>query len=287
MYERIDFYQQITTPTTVATPTTASAFDAATTAWVAAVFAVDGTVVTGPQATLVDNLIVGLKADALFAKLDRLWLFAIENQTEALVDIIANSLATAVNTPTFTINRGFASDGNAAGTGTSYINSNFNPSVGGFNYVQDSATLFGWVQQMPASTVGALVCNTSAGTQGGRIYPYYDLGGGTFDVIWGANAIGQSLTGSAPGTAGLYASTRTASNAQQFYISGSLFSSNATASNAIDNQVFEFLRNPGISVEYFASTGRIAAGGFGSQLSATEHANLNSRLQTYMTGVGA
>src|SRR5215475_3606794 len=84
----------------------AGGLDAATTAWVAQVVTNGGSVSSGRQ-TLVDNFIVGAKADGFWTKLDRLWFHWAENQPQALTDMIALTLATAVNSPTFTVDRGY------------------------------------------------------------------------------------------------------------------------------------------------------------------------------------
>ena len=62
--------------------------------------------VSSTRRTLVDALIRGLKTDGVWSKLDRLWLFAAENATSALVDVKEGRLATAVSSPTFTTDRG-------------------------------------------------------------------------------------------------------------------------------------------------------------------------------------
>src|SRR5690349_15337642 len=63
-------------------------FDAATTAWVAAVVAAGGAVSTTQQSR-VDTLIKALKSHGLFTQLDRLWLWAGESDHhQATIDII-------------------------------------------------------------------------------------------------------------------------------------------------------------------------------------------------------
>ena len=57
-----------------------------TTGWIGKVYELGGTV-SSTRRTLVDALISGLKSDGVWPKLDRLWLFAAENATSALVDL--------------------------------------------------------------------------------------------------------------------------------------------------------------------------------------------------------
>jgi hypothetical protein len=71
--------------------------------WAAAVVAAGGSVsgtLTSGRKKLINDLIMGLMADGVWSKLDRLWLFAAENSQSALIDIKGAVSATAVNTPT-------------------------------------------------------------------------------------------------------------------------------------------------------------------------------------------
>src|SRR6266566_8370586 len=89
-----------------------SAFDPATTAWVNAVVAAGGTV-SGTQKGFVDTLILCEKTAAngnLFALLDRLWIHASENVTQATVDTIADASLTNHGL-SFTVSQGFTGDG--------------------------------------------------------------------------------------------------------------------------------------------------------------------------------
>ena len=105
-YERIRFGRMLDFSLAVATPAAAGGDEAETTAWVAEVVSNGGTVSAGRQ-TIVNDLIAGLKADGIWAKLDRLWLFAAEDQPSALTDLVGLTLATAVNSPTFTADEGY------------------------------------------------------------------------------------------------------------------------------------------------------------------------------------
>src|SRR5260221_11632840 len=108
-------------------------FDPATIAWVSAVIANGGTV-SPARRQVVDVLIKGLKLDGTFTKLDRLWMLCAENQVSALTDMVGLTLATAVNAPTFTTDRGYTFDG-----ATNYISTGYNPSLVGVNYVLNNA----------------------------------------------------------------------------------------------------------------------------------------------------
>ena len=88
---------------------------------------------TGQQ-TLQNQLVVDLKTDGIWSKLDTFGVFATDGDSDfALIDWIRLSDYTAINSPTFTINQGFTGNGTS-----SYIDTNFQP-INGTNYAQNSA----------------------------------------------------------------------------------------------------------------------------------------------------
>jgi hypothetical protein len=88
---------------------------------------------TGQQ-TLQNQLVVDLKTDGVWSKLDTFAVFATDGSSDfALIDWKRLSDYIGVNSPTFTINQGFTGNGTS-----SYINTNFQP-INGTNYAQNSA----------------------------------------------------------------------------------------------------------------------------------------------------
>ena len=88
---------------------------------------------TGQQ-TLQNQLVVDLKTDGIWSKLDTFGVFATDGSSDfALIDWKRLSDYTAINSPTFTINQGFTGNGTS-----SYIDTNFQP-INGTNYAQNSA----------------------------------------------------------------------------------------------------------------------------------------------------
>jgi hypothetical protein len=140
--------------------------DSATTAWIAAVVAAGGSVSSGRQ-TIVDDLIAGLKADGVWSKLDRLWLTATENTQSALIDLVATSTATPVNSPTFAANLGYT----GSNASNKYIDSNLANNSGTGNYSLNEACLFGW-SNTAGMDVGGLV-GTGATYVTSGIFPEY------------------------------------------------------------------------------------------------------------------
>src|SRR5262245_61491807 len=124
-------------------PTTFVA-DADAQAWADQVVTNGGTV-SAARLIIVSALVSGLKTDTVWSKLDRLFLHAAENEPSALTDLVVRDLATAVNTPTFTIDRGYTGD-----SSTNYINSNFNINTEAINLSQNSCSYGAWVRTVNA-----------------------------------------------------------------------------------------------------------------------------------------
>lgn len=227
--------------------------------WVDAVVAHGGTV-SSARKTLVRALIDGLISDGVWSKLDRLWLFAAEDQPSALTDLVKGALATAVNSPTFTTDRGFVCNGTAT------VNSNFNPTTAGGLYQANSASFGGWKEDSAGST-GALVGNVAS-----HLNPRWVAGDIIFTQI---NEGGERTAGTTTDASGFWVLTRTASNAWAVYRNGSSMGTGSDASTTMDNASF------------VASSGNTFDAMFiGAGLTSTDAANFNTRMRTYMTAVG-
>jgi hypothetical protein len=97
-----------------------------------------------------NRLINDLKAAGIWGKLDSFVVFATNgNSNFALIDWKRLSQYTAVNSPSFTPNQGFAGNGS-----TSYINTNYNPSVDGINFSQNNASMGIWRRILGAGISG-------------------------------------------------------------------------------------------------------------------------------------
>ncbi len=252
-----------------------STFDEDTVAWAAAVISNGGGVSAGREA-LVDDLIVGLKADGVWTKLDRLWLFAAEDAPSALTDLVATATATAVNTPTFTVDQGYAGDG-----ATSYLDTNFVPSTAGGNAALNSIHVSVYGQTFgstgffsgyiegddPGSFVGIVRF-----TVNGKVDYFLNEGSGGTETL---------------SPAGMLIASRTGANAAALYSNGSSVDTNASASNALlSKSIFVLARNGNGTPTGFVSD-EMSAASIGGGLTPTDATNLSSRVNTYMTAIGA
>jgi hypothetical protein len=260
---------------------TGAAFDSATTAWEAAVI-VNGGTVSGGRKTLVDNLIVGLKADGVWTKLDRLWILAAENTQSALTDLVATDLASAVNAPGFITDRGYTGNGSS-----SCIDTTYNPVTQGINYTLNSASLGAWTVTANTNSVSARAIGLCENTfssdadmiSGGNAQNFYFL---MNDTSFGATVDGNTGVG-------CYLGSRLSSANYSKYLNGvaSTATPYSVTSVSVPNQTFYLLaRNRvGVGAEAFSNE-QLGAAYFGGGLSGTDATNLYNRLRTYMTVVG-
>jgi hypothetical protein len=243
--------------------------DADINAWKAAVVAAGGSVSAGRE-TLVGNLITGLKADGIWSKLDRLWLFAAENTQSALIDLKARATATAVNTPTFTTDRGYAT------TGSAYLSTYAPPGTG--NYTDNSAHIGDWVET--ATTSNAILMG-ALGTKQSLLTTL----SGNYDVYINDNSGSALASAVAKSNTGFLLGSRTGASTLALYLNGA---SIATGTNAASTPslpaIFVGARNNGGTPDAPAPH-RSAVASIGGGLTSTEAANYYTRLNTYITAV--
>lgn len=248
--------------------------DANTAAWKLAVQGILGTVSPAREA-IVNELILGLKADGVWAKLDRLWLLAAENPASALVDIRAAQLATAVNAPTFTPNAGYQKLSNVS----SYLDSNLANNFGTGNYQQDSACYFAWNNTLDYD-LGALVGTGGSARTAVFLPEYYD---GNFYGTLNGSFFWDIITSNPTAAIGLYLLNRTPSSTVTVDLNGTQFGSNSSApSQPLTTDNFTALVGSGGSSWTNRQCG---CWGFGGALSPSERVALNIRLSTYMADI--
>ncbi len=256
-------------------------FDAATTAWVNAVIANGGTV-SPARKIVVNNLIAGLKADNTFTKLDRLWLFAAENEPSALTDIIARSLATNVNSTTFAANNGYTGDG---GTGNSmYIDTNYNLVTNAVNFSLNSAHHSFWM--LSATEAGGVNVNLHGAYDGVTLTDLItDVSPG---IIGRVNSPSEDIPGSGnDGYKGFWLTNRSSATQGQIYFNGVLAgSNNALSAGGVPSlKIFVLCRN-NVGNPALFTAGPVACFSAGGSLNSLEANSLYGRLRTYMTAVG-
>jgi hypothetical protein len=232
----------------------------------------------------IDTCIGAIKTAGVWTKLDCLWLWAGHDSQAGLLDWKRLSDATAVNSPTFTTDRGFTGDGS-----TSYINTNFTLSTDGVNYTQNSACMGAYINggtDALSTTANSIGVSASGGTLNARIEPWRSVTPGS-----GARARINDNTATTVGTVttrfGLTAVNRSGASAVQIYRNGSSIGSSTAASGSLPNiDVYTLGFNSGGSLGG-ASDNRFAAAFVGASLSGTEHADLFTAIEAYLDAIGA
>jgi hypothetical protein len=109
------------------------------------------------QQALQNQLVVDLKDAGVWSKLDTFAVFATDGDSDfALIDWKRLTQYTAVNSPTFTSNGGFTGNGTS-----SYIDTNYNPSIGTNNYILNDAGRFFWVDNRSGTVWEGVIGSSS------------------------------------------------------------------------------------------------------------------------------
>lgn len=229
---------------------------------------------TGARKAQINTCIKALKAAGVWSKLDALYLFAAADAQAARQNWIADLYnATAVSSPTFTTDRGYAGDGVA-----SYVDSNFNPSSASSpKFVQNSAFFAAWSRTAAASAT------TSAGhfdgTKGTTLNPR-----NTNAIVSRVNQASSFTTGATiTDGSGLTSLSRTGASAVRIDKNGVKVADDTNASSTVANGN---LKAGTIGNSTFSTT-QFAAMAIGSQLSEAEDLALYNALNTYLQAVGA
>jgi hypothetical protein len=227
------------------------------------------------------NLICGLVTDGVWSKLDLLYVFATQNSSAALDNLISSSFtATASNAPTFAADTGYAGNGSSA-----YIDSNYNVSTQATNFTQNSSSLFAWSTEAGADN-GTAVGNAATCNYGLNITPYsYSATAAlTLDSNLGISWSNPGPYGSSG--AGFYTGSRTSSTQVDLYQNSTdVAASSSNASIAPPSADITFLTTGGSCGSYFS--GNLGAAGVGGGLTSTDVSNLYARLHTFLHAVNA
>ena len=247
-------------------------FDADTWAWKVAVVANGGSV-SVERLAVVNSLVLALKSSGVWTDLDRLWLSAAESSFQGLVDIKARATATAVNSPTFTVNRGFK--GNAS---SALIDSGFNWQSAGGQYQRNDASFGVWIETAPTGNVMGF-CGNENGAYGRLVRTGVATREGSVN-----SAAASAWTPSSP--IGFTHSQRiNASTMENYGAAGTLEGTASTASANVGGRNVYFLCVNYNTPAFFSDT-RLAAGWIGKSMSAAKVQAFRDALRTYMTTVG-
>jgi hypothetical protein len=243
-----------------------------TTVFLARTSGLDATHINAIKA-LINGLVAdGVCTDTTWGNLDALYLFAAQDATTAKLNWVqATYGATVVNSPTFTVDQGYLTDGS-----TNYVDTNFDPFLAvSPNYVQNSAYAGMW-SNTSAQTTNASFGALTLGGNGMAINPRNAADVSRFRIT---DATPFSGAANVDGK-GWYANNRSGATAIQADKNGSQTATDATASVApAANQSIRFGEiDAGISY-----SARIFLGGIiGGSQSAGNRVSIYSRIHTYL-----
>lgn len=228
---------------------------------------------TTARMALINTLIAGLKTDDLWTRFDLFYVLAAHDSQAGRLNWKSPGTYTLSEngTGTWTTDRDWAGNGTDGWLGAGVAPSALT------QFQQNSAVAFTWSRTVAQSAV-----------------PVFGIGTGTSFHVHPRNTsdqfayrINQATTTTTANTdgSGLFAVSRTGASATQGYRNGAaLGSAGSVASVAPSSTVV------GISIGRNNSTYSsvaCAAAGVGSALDATQQANLYTRLNTFMTAIGA
>ncbi|MEZ0242544.1 MAG: hypothetical protein ACAH11_04170 [Sphingomonas sp.] len=233
----------------------------------------------GARAGLIDALVRALKGAGIWAKLDLLYLMAAHDAQAARLNWIAaaNDLS-AVNSPAFTADRGYAGD-----AATSYLDTGWVP-WGAAHFALDSSAIGCWINAgTDTGSDFAVAMGARDASNGAFVGPRGNAGSIRGRVNQASSA---ASSGTVANRQGLTALSRTASNLVSCYRGASLDGAFATASSARPTVA---LWLGCLNANGAFSNGvdnRIAAAFAGAGLSGAEVAALHAALAAYLTAVG-
>jgi hypothetical protein len=227
---------------------------------------------------VIDTYIKTLKDAGVWAKLDRLFVFAAHTNSggEALINWVnpANVAALAGTTPPpFTADRGFTANG------TGYINSNFTPSANGVKFLQNTASL-AFYQRVTGVRLGGI---------GGTRVEMLGATGTTHSLN-----INNSADVKAPNwtqAVGFRLGVReTSTQMYQFENSTSTALPSTTSGSPCTQPVFVLARNNSGNADNIASSAsgsQVSMVAFGGFLTQAERVFFQDATQNYMIAIGA
>lgn len=175
--------------------------------------------------------ICGLVASGTFQKLDALWIFGTNSQTNANLNLVSTSFPITVNgTMIFGPGVGYVGDGSSG-----YLSTGYTPSTNGVNFTQNSGSM-GLLVQNPRRVYqyNGTPIFAGIGEANDLIYPLYTDGAAHVSL----NSTNSALTSTnslANGTNGLWIANRTSSTALTLYNNGTAIVSSSQTSTGLSS----------------------------------------------------
>lgn len=221
------------------------------------------------------TFICGLVTDGLWSGVDVIKVYATQSSAVALLNMKSASFASSlVNSPSFTADRGYKSDGS-----TSYINSNFNPtSAAGACGINSCAISSAQITSRTADNNGSLIGVVTATTGYSYIVPKQATAQFSVDVN------GNTFVGpisNVTNAQGIFFASRTSSSAVASYQNATpISSSGADTATALPNLNFfeAAFNNNGTPSQFTVNTDVVAYSMVGVGLSSGNVTLFNTRV---------
>lgn len=225
---------------------------------------------------LINTTILALKSAGIWMLLDECWFLAAHDAQTSLLGWKRYKNCSAVNSPAFTADRGYTSDG-----ATSYLDTAFSPASHGINFALNSSSLGVYIRTQ--SGAGANLVDIGITNANTAYVAAWNASGNTITRINEATDTSVANTN----TTGLLVGRRTASNATSIYRNGSSIVTGAISSVALPSgNIYICCRNQVGTAALFTQR-QYAFAFVAASLSAQQQADLYTIVQAYMTGVGA
>jgi hypothetical protein len=220
------------------------------------------------RVVLFDAFVRAIKAGGLWTRLDVLYLLAAHDGQAGRLNLMAPGLrtCTAVNSPSFVVDRGFAGDG-----ATSYLSTGLNPGLGGTLFSLDDASLFVW--SLTDLNVSAAEIGTGSGTR---------LLARSFGALAARANTTTSTTVAVADSLGLVGWSRRSAAGHDFFRGGTVVASPVQGSESITAGVMRV----GAAASTYSAR-RLAVAGAGAGLDSGQIAALGAACEAYLDAVGA
>jgi methionine-rich copper-binding protein CopC len=233
----------------------------------------------GTRQSVITALVVALKAGGVWTKLDVLYLFAAHEEDLAKINLKdpAAYPADPVNTPTHTVDRGYAGNGTS-----SFINTHYIPSSAGLTMTQDSGHISVWSRtndQQDRQDMGVI-----AGGNAIVLQTRIAANSKSFVAI---NDMSYSDMGTPGTSAGHFIANRAASGTKELFRDGVSQATASVSSTGLPNDRIYICasRDSGTPGNY--TTRQYAAASIGAGFTSGEADAFYDALAAYMTAVGA
>jgi hypothetical protein len=245
-----------------------------------AIFAAFNTPPTTAYKTAINNLVAALLANPsnVWGKMDYLYVPAAADSQSALINWKNPGTATltAVNSPTFTANEGYSSDGS-----TSYLASGVS-FTSGTQLTQNSVSLGGWLLGT-APTNGGIMLGGSANT---AVYALVENNAGAGTLLAQlSNSLGFDQEPEVA-TSGYAVAVRSGASATTLYFNNTAIGSPNSTSNSVGTGTANILNYYGAGGAFSDSTSIVAMAFWGSQMTAQDVSNTCGAFANYLIAVG-